>query len=89
MTDREFLQEVIRRVAAYVQPEVVKEWAGKIPANKAYGAMDFERFLSIWFDTECVINDVSIAWELLEIVKNAERGVVIINNKEAQASENE
>ncbi|RAN77990.1 hypothetical protein B5P43_18335 [Bacillus sp. SRB_336] len=89
MTDREFLQLIIRRVAAFLKPEALKELAATMPLNKTQGAVEFEEHLASWFGTECVVNDVSLAWELLEIVKNAEQSVLIINNtKEAEASEN-
>ncbi|MGO4470368.1 hypothetical protein AB4Y95_00315 [Arthrobacter sp. M-10] len=88
MTDREFLQLIIRRVATDLKPEALKELAATMPTNKAQGAVEFEEHLANWFGTECVVNDVSLAWELLEVVKNAEKGVLIIKTKEAEASEN-
>ncbi|GAP57953.1 hypothetical protein AHiyo1_09150 [Arthrobacter sp. Hiyo1] len=88
MTDREFLQLIIRRVAADLKPEAIRELAATMPVNKTQATVEFEEHLANWFGTECVVNDVNLAWELLETVKNAETGVLIIKTKEADASEN-
>lgn len=87
MTDRELLQELIYRATKTQSVETLDQIVESLPANNAYAAMDFEPILDLWFDTECVANDVNVAWELREIAK-ARRAVQNETTKEVTTPEN-